>query len=113
MPKRTGEYDRWMVGQLTDPRLAASYINAAMAEDASMLKVALRNVAKAHTMKKVAKKAGVARERLYASLSATGNPTLANLIAILNAVGLAVQVVANTPEAQDKRLGHRLRRVRL
>ena len=103
MPKRTGDYDSWMLGELTDPRLAASYINAAMSEDPSMLKVALGNVAKAHSMKKVAKRVGVARESLYTSLSKSGNPTLSNLFAILRAVGLAIQVVATAPETEDNR----------
>ncbi len=101
MPKRTGDYDSWMLGELTDPRLAASYINAAMSEDPSLLKVALGNVAKAHSMKKIAKEVGVARESLYTSLSECGNPTLSNLIAILKAVGLAMEVVARVPETQN------------
>jgi len=93
MPKRTGDFDAWMLRKLTDPRIAASYINAAMAEDRNALKIALGNVAKAHTMKKVAEEAGVARESLYTSLSEVGNPTLTSLNGILKAVGLKIEVV--------------------
>lgn len=97
MPKRTGDFDAWMLGELTDPQLAASYVNAAISEDPNTLKVALRNVAKAYTMKKVAEEVGVARESLYTSLSEAGNPTLANLNGILKAVGLKIAV---TPDSE-------------
>jgi hypothetical protein len=47
MPKRTGDFDAWMLGELSDPVLASSYINAAISDDPDALKVALGNVAKA------------------------------------------------------------------
>jgi len=93
MPKRTGDFDAWMLGELTDPRLAADYVNAAICEDPDLLPVVLREVAKAHRMKKVAEAAGVARESLYTSLSEAGNPTLVNLNGILKAVGLKIAVI--------------------
>ena len=93
MPKRTGDFDAWMLGELTDPILAASYINAAISEDPNTLKVALGNVAKAHRMKNVAEEVGMARESLYRSLSEAGNPTLTNLNGILKAVGLKIAVI--------------------
>jgi len=99
MPKRTGDYDAWLLDELADPRVAASYVNAAICEDPDMLKVALRNVAKAHTMKKVAEEAGVARESLYTILSESGNPTLTNLNAVLKAVGLRIAVVLDSEES--------------
>lgn len=99
MPKRTGDYDGWFLERLTDPRIAADYINAALSEHPENIKVVLRNVAKAHTMKKVAKEAGVARESLYTILSEEGNPTLANLNGVLKAVGLRVAVVTDSEES--------------
>jgi len=98
MPKRTGDFDNWLLQQLTDPELAASYINTAMSEDAELLPVVLREVARAYTMKKVAKDAGVARESLYTILSAGGNPTLSNLTAVLKAVKLKIAVVPDSRE---------------
>ena len=103
MPKRTGDFDTWRLAQLTDPQLAASYINAAISEDPNTLKTALRNVAKAHTMKKVAKEAGVARESLYTRLSEAGNPTLANLNGVLKAVGLKFKIVPNSEKRAARR----------
>ena len=98
MPKRTGDFDNWLLQQLTDPELAASYINTAMSEDPELLPIVLREVARAYTMKKVAKDAGVARESLYAILSASGNPTLSNLTAVLKAVRLKIAVVPDSRE---------------
>ncbi|MGO8788128.1 MAG: addiction module antidote protein [Terriglobia bacterium] len=102
MPKRTGDFDAWMLDELTDPQLAASYINAAISEDPNTLKVALGNVAKAHTMKRVAKQAGVARESLYTSLSEAGNPTLSNLNGILKAVGLKIAIIPESEQSSDQ-----------
>jgi len=98
MPKRTGDFDEWLLHELTDPEIAASYINTAMADDPDLLPVVLREVARAYTMKKVAKDAGVARESLYTILSACGNPTLSNLTAVLKAVRLKIAVV---PDSRD------------
>jgi probable addiction module antidote protein len=99
MPKRTGDFDAWLLNELTDPQLAAEYVNAAIREDPDLLPVVLREVAKAHTMKKVAEEAGVARESLYTSLSEVGNPTLTNLNGILKAVGLKIEVVPDSEKS--------------
>ena len=62
--------------------------------------VALRDVAEARQMAKVAKEAGVAREALYRMLSETGNPTLNSLCAVLKSVGLRLSVdLALLPES--------------
>jgi probable addiction module antidote protein len=82
--------------ELTDPQLAAEYVNAAILEDPDLLPVVLREVAKAHTMKRVAEQAGLARESLYTSLSEAGNPTLTNLNGILKAVGLKIEIVPDS-----------------
>jgi probable addiction module antidote protein len=103
MPKRTGDFDAWLFNELTNPRVAASYVNAAIEEDPDLLPVVLRDVAKAHRMAKVAEEANLARESVYDMLSDAGNPTLESLNGILKAVGLKIQVapevVESTPEA--------------
>jgi probable addiction module antidote protein len=76
-----------------DPALAAAYLNAAAQdEDPRVYLVALRTVAEAEGMAKVAKAAGVPRESLYRALSPTGNPRFATLYAILRAAGLRLAV---------------------
>lgn len=76
-----------------DPKLAADYLNAAAEErDRRVYLAALRSVAEAQGMAKVAKAAGVPRESLYRALSAGGNPRLSTLHAILKAAGLKLMV---------------------
>ena len=76
-----------------DSRLAAEYLNAAAEDkDRRIYLAALRTVAEARGMAKVAKAAGVPRESLYRALSSSGNPRLSTLHAILKAAGLKLAV---------------------
>ncbi len=76
-----------------DSKLAAEYLNAAAEdEDPRVYLAALRTVAEAQGMAKVAKAAGVPRESLYRALSAGGNPRFSTLHAILKAAGLKLAV---------------------
>ena len=69
--------------------LAAEYLNAAAEDnDARVYLPALRTVAEARGMAKIAKAAGVPRESLYRALSSKGDPRLSTLHAILKAAGL-------------------------
>jgi probable addiction module antidote protein len=63
-----------------EPKLAADCLNAAAEDgDARVYLAALRTVAEAKRMAKVAKAAGVPRESLYRALSASGNPRFSTL----------------------------------
>ena len=95
MPKRTTEFREDLLGDLADPREAAEYLNAALEDSEELFLVALRDVADARQMAKVAESAGIARESIYRMLSATGNPTYTSLLGILRAVGLRFEI---TPE---------------
>ena len=76
-----------------DPELAAEYLNAAAEDsDPRVYLAALRTVAEARGMAKVAKAAGVPRESLYRALSSGGNPRFSTLHAILKAAGLKMAV---------------------
>lgn len=76
-----------------DQKLAAEYLNAAAEEDDPRVYLAaLRTVAEAQGMAKVAKAAGVPRESLYRALSADGNPRFSTLQAILRAAGFKLSV---------------------
>ena len=83
-----------LIGELrADSGLAAEYLNAAAEEnDRRIYLAALRTVAEARGMAKVAKAAGVPRESLYRALSSSGNPRLSTLHAILKAAGLRLAV---------------------
>jgi len=94
VPKRTQSYNAWQLDRLSRPSAAAAFLNAALADSKEMFLVALRKVAQARQMAKVAKEANIQRETAYRALCETGNPTLSTLEAILNAVGMELLIVA-------------------
>src|SRR5437016_1610728 len=76
-----------------DPSYAANYINAALEDgDESGFLTALRNIAEAKQMTRVAESAEVQRESLYRMLSESGNPRLSSLFGILKALELRLSV---------------------
>ncbi len=79
-----------------DPKFAAEYLNAALEDDDEprVLLVALRHLALAQGVAKVAKAAGIERESLYRALSPRGNPRLSTLVAVTRAIGLKLTVKA-------------------
>lgn len=58
--------------------------------DASHIASALGVVARAKGMTRIARETGLAREQLYKSLSAEGNPTLETTLAVLKAIGFEI-----------------------
>jgi probable addiction module antidote protein len=79
-----------------DPVFAAEYLRAALedADEPRALLIALRHLAQAQGVAKVAKAAGIERESLYRALSARGNPRLSTLVAVTRAIGLKLTVEA-------------------
>lgn len=79
-----------------DQEFAAAYLKAALEEtdEPRVLLMALRHVAQARGIARVAKAAGVERESLYRALSANGNPRLSTLHAVAKAVGLKLSLEA-------------------
>ena len=79
-----------------DPKFAAEYLKAALEEsdEPRVLLVALRRLAQAHGIAKVAKAAGIERESLYRALSEKGNPRLSTLVAVTQVIGLRLTVEA-------------------
>jgi probable addiction module antidote protein len=93
--KLTVCHDEAMVQRLgSDPEFAAEYLKAALEDDdePSVLLMALRHVAQARGIAKVAKAAGIERESLYRALSVRGNPRLSTLVAVTKAIGLRLTV---------------------
>ena len=90
MPKRTRSYKPNLLERLKDPAYAVEYLNAILEDadsDDSVLLTALRYVAEAQQMARVAESADVTRESLYRMLSESGNPTYTNLMKIIRALG--------------------------
>ena len=90
-------HDEAMVRRLRkDPEFAAEYLKAALEDEdePQVLLMALRHLAQAQGIAKVAKVAGVERESLYRALSVRGNPRLSTLVAVTRAIGLRLTVEA-------------------
>lgn len=95
--KASISHDQAMVRRLRkDPGFAVEYLKAALEEDDEprVLLVALRHLAQAQGIAKVAKAAGIERESLYRALSARGNPRWSTLVAVTRAIGLRLTVEA-------------------
>ena len=96
MAKPTKSYQTALLESLNDPQEAAAYLNAALEDDSEdadeLFLLALRNVAEARGVAKLAEEAALNREGLYRMLSAKGNPRLSTLGALLDALGLRLAV---------------------
>ena len=90
---RNVSYQGYVLESLKDPEEAAAYIEAGLElDDSAALLLALRQVAKAHGMAEVARRADVGEKSLFRALSENGNPTIATLHKVLHAVGLRLSV---------------------
>lgn len=87
-------HEAWLVERLKNPAEAAAYVEAAIEDgDQPALMMALRHVAQAQGgIAKLARKSKLTREATYRMLSASGNPELRSLTAILDAAGLRLSV---------------------
>jgi len=95
--KTSVSHDEAIIRRLRkDPQFAAEYVKAALedTEEPLVLLIALRHLAQAHGIAKVAKAAGIERESLYRALSRRGNPRLSTLVAVTKAIGLKLTVEA-------------------
>jgi probable addiction module antidote protein len=77
-----------------NPDFATEYLKAAVEDEYEprVLLIALRHLAQAQGIAKVAKAAGIERESLYRALSAHGNPRLSTLVAVTKAIRLRLTV---------------------
>ena len=97
MPKREKtDYENDLIDRLKDPEYAAAYLNAALEDEGAgsdeAFLLALRDVAAAIGVSRVAMQAGVNREKLYRRFSGAGNPKVRSLMALLKAMGLRLAV---------------------
>jgi len=60
--------------------------------DAAYIAHAIGTAARAKSMMEVARESGLNRENLYRSFSEQGNPTLRSLLAVIEALGLRLDV---------------------
>ncbi len=93
--KASVSHDEAVVRRLRkDPDFAAEYIKAALEDEdePGVLLIALRHLALARGIAKIAKAAGIERESLYRALSTRGNPRLSTLVAVTKAIGLKLTI---------------------
>lgn len=60
--------------------------------DGTVIRAALRHVARSQNMSALARDAGLNRGNLYAALSEDGNPTLTTLLKVASALGLRLRL---------------------
>jgi probable addiction module antidote protein len=95
--KASSSHDEAIIRRLRkDPDFATEYLKAALEDEGEprVLLIALRHLAQAQGIAKVAKAAGIERESLYRALSIHGNPRLSTLVAVTKAIGLRLTVEA-------------------
>jgi len=93
MSKPSASYRQALLHDLGDPEEAAAYLNAALEEGSQeAFLMALRDVAEAHGMSDVARRADLNRESMYRMLSRRGNPRLSSLAVLLDELGLKLTV---------------------
>ena len=98
MTKASRPYKQELLKALQDPEEAVEYLNAALEENSNeVFLMALRNVAEAHSITRLAKESDLNRESMYRMLSKHGNPQLSSLTTILDRLGLKLSVVAKDP----------------
>lgn len=79
---------------LDTPSRRAAYLEAALAEgDPALVAAALGDVARSAGMTGLARETGLGRESLYKALSKSGNPELATVLRVVEALGLRLKPV--------------------
>ena len=93
MKNITEKYENNLLKDIQDPDEAAEYLNAAF-EDGypEVFLMALKDVANAKGISKLACETEMNREHLYKILSVKGNPKLKSLSSILHSLGLRLSV---------------------
>ena len=79
-------------------------LRAAMDEDpgdGAVIRAALKHVARTQNMSALARDTGLNRGNLYSALSEGGNPTLATLLKVVNALGLRLRLEPAEDRAPD------------
>jgi len=72
----------------------ADYLEAALEDgDSSLIAAALGDIARSKGMSSIAEATGLGRESLYKSLSEGGNPELATVLKVVDALGLKLTAV--------------------
>lgn len=99
MAKPSRPYEESLYKALQDPNEAAEYLNASLEEaiesdNIQLFLLALKDIAKAKGMSRVAGLAKLNRESMYKMLSLNGNPEFGSLWNLLGSLGLKFAIEA-------------------
>ena len=87
------DYEAVLQADLADPLEAAAYLNAALEDGTQdVFLMALRDIAKAHGLTRLARETSLNRENMYRIMSDEGNPQLSSLTALLDSLGLKLAI---------------------
>ena len=75
--------------------------------DGAVIRAVLKHVARTHNISALARETGLNRGNLYEALSEDGNPTLATLLKVTNALGLRLRLesVEDRTQAAQRAVG--------
>ena len=92
--KPSSSYQKSLLKALKDPKEAIAYLNAALEDgDKRVFLLAFRNVLEAQGgITKFSRLCKINRVSLYKMFSKKGNPELQSLLAVLNALGITLQM---------------------
>ena len=96
MKRKTKRYEDTLIESLKNPIEAADYLTVHIEDDSEYTEetflLALKDVAQAYDIKKVAEKTKLGRESLYKTLSGSVSPKLNTLKSILDSMDLKMTV---------------------
>jgi len=93
-------YREDLLVRLKNPEYAREYLNAALADDDHrVFLIALRDVADAHGMSRLAERTRISREHFYRMLSKGGNPQWETLRKVLDRIGFRLTIDLKLPRA--------------
>src|ERR1700704_3182631 len=91
--KKTTDYHEDLLNRLKDPAYVREYLNTALEdEDRRVFLLALRDVAEAYGMSRLAAHTRISREHFYRMLSKGGNPQWDTLRKVLDKIGFRLVV---------------------
>jgi len=86
-------YEGGLDQRLKNPGYAIEYLNSILEEnDADLLLLGLRDVARAHGFAHLAEQTGLNRESLYKALSRGKNPRIGTVLELLSAMGFRIKL---------------------
>jgi probable addiction module antidote protein len=99
MAKTQRSYREDLLERLKDPDYAVGYLEAVLEEGGmpEAFLLALRDVAEARGMSRLAQETDLKRESLYTMLSERGNPVLRSVYAILDALDMRLSIARKQP----------------